>query len=179
MVTEEDIRQGFQNLAKKQQPVSVLAEVKSVDQQNRTCTLDDDGLMMYGVRLQCITQGNTGILMIPKIGSRVLAVQIEETDQYMVVQAAETESVEINIGQQKIVMDQNGIVLNDGTIGMVKCDKMVEWMAKVYADMQAIQLTLMGGVTTPAGPGSLTVAFTGSNTPNPDVTTFADDNFKH
>ena len=88
--SEQEIRQRLaENFGRK--PVTVLGKVVSVDKAERTCVVDDDGVKMYGVRLQCITEGESGVLVRPKVGAMVLIVDIEGTGEYMVVQASEEE----------------------------------------------------------------------------------------
>ena len=74
-------------------------------------------------------------------------------------------------------MDKNGFTFNDGTVGAVCADKLVEWMSKVYSDLQTL-ITLLS--TSPvAGNGApLGVVFTPS-TPSPNLADFTDDAFKH
>ena len=73
--TEEEIRQALA-ASLKNKPVTVLAKVTAVDTTARTCDIDDDGVEMYGIRLQCITDGNTGITVWPKVGSQVLCLPL-------------------------------------------------------------------------------------------------------
>lgn len=51
-------------------PETVLAEIKSVDTTARTCDIDNDGVLMYGIRLQSIVQGNTDRCYIPPLAHR-------------------------------------------------------------------------------------------------------------
>ena len=154
MVTDNDIRKKLGE-AFGSEPVTVLAEVKGVNQSDRTCDIDNDGVMIYGVRLQSITKGNCGIAVIPKLGSKVLCVQIEKTDSFMMLHASEVDSIEINVAGKTLAADSNGFVFNGGTIGSAKTDKMVEWMMKVYNDLQTLSGSLASfPVTTPAGPGT-------------------------
>lgn len=174
--TEEEIR-NLLNQSMKGKPVTVLAEVKSVYTGKRTCDIDDDGVIMYGIRLQPITQGTTGMTIYPKVGAQVICSRIEGSDEYMVIHASEIDKVEIKISDKSIIMNQDGIVVNEGTIGSVKADSMVQWMMKVYNDLQTL-ITLLS--TSPvAGNGApLGVTFT-PTTPSPQVSDFADDTFKH
>ena len=174
--TEEEIRQALA-ASLKDKPVTVLAKVSAVDTTARTCDIDDDGVEMYGIRLQCITDGNTGITVWPKVGSQVLCLRIEEGDTYAIVQTAEVDKLEIKIEGKSLTADKDGFVFNNGTVGSVKADKMVEWMAKVYADLQTL-ITLL--LTSPvAGNGAaLAIAFN-PTTPQPQLSDMTDDAHKH
>lgn len=176
MVTEGEVREKLKR-ALKPSPITVLAEVKGVDQSERTCDIDDDGVMIYGVRLQSITKGNYGIIAVPKLGSKVLCVKIEETDSFMVLHSSEIDKLEINVAGKTITADSDGFVFNDGSVGAAKTDKLVEWMTKVYSDLQTL-ISLLS--TSPvAGNGApLGIAFA-PQTPQPQLTEFADDKLKH
>lgn len=97
MTTNEEIRQAF---AKKYgaKPVTVLGTVAAVDEKAKTCDIDDDGLVMYGIRLQCVTDAAGGILCVPKKGAAALVVQIEGGDGWMLADCAEYEKIIINGG---------------------------------------------------------------------------------
>lgn len=176
MVTDDDIRRQLVNALGKL-PETVLAEVKSVDTTARTCDIDNDGVLMYGIRLQAIVQGNTGLVLYPAIGSQVVCCRIEDTEQYMVLHASDIDQAQLTIGDKSVKMDKNGFTFNDGTVGAVCADKLVEWMSKVYSDLQTL-ITLLS--TSPvAGNGApLGVVFTPA-TPSPNLADFTDDAFKH
>lgn len=174
--TEAELRKQLSE-ALKPKPVTILAEVKAVDDSKRTCDIDDDGVIMYGIRLQPITQGSTGITVYPKVGSQVLCSRIEDEDNYMVVHASEIDKIEIKVSDKSLVLDKDGIVANGGTIGSVKADKMVEWMTKVYSDLQTL-ITLLYTSAVAGNGAPLGIVFS-PQTPNPQVSDFADDTFKH
>lgn len=177
-IKTEDIRQALRDFTA-QGVATMIGTVSEVDATERTCTLTHEDVAYYGVRLQPVTGGSAGLLVTPKEGAMALAVRIEENDGWMIVHTDEVESIEVKAGDTTVTINADGIVINDGTVGMAKTDKVVEWMSKVYADLQAIQKTLTGGVTTPQGPGSMTVPFTGVTTPQPNLTDFANDKIKH
>ena len=85
--TPEQLRKGLEEMAKKHGPaVSNIAKVKSVDEEAATCVLiDEDGQEIFEVRLRPVLNGNKSILMLPKIGSYVLAVRVEDDDDWMIV----------------------------------------------------------------------------------------------
>ncbi len=175
-MTETEIRDRLRQ-AIKGSPQTILGEVRSVDKQNRTCDIDNDGVTIYGVRLQPVTGGGTGIVIYPKTGAQALCIQVEESGDYMLLYAAENESVELKIGERSLTADQNGFVFNGGTVGSVKADKMTEWMMKVYTDLQTLQALLLSSPV--AGNGAnLAIVFT-PQTPSPQLADFADDKLKH
>ena len=93
MATEEQIRNGLQDLAKRFGPqVSNIAVVKSVNEDEGTCILiDEDGQKYVDVRLRPVLTGKQSFLQIPKIGTQVLAVRIEDDDSWMIIAHDETE----------------------------------------------------------------------------------------
>ena len=93
MATEEQIRNGLQELAKRFGPqVSNIATVKSVNENEATCVLiDEDGQEYVDVRLRPVLTGKQSFLQIPKVGTQVLAVRIEDDDAWMILAHDETE----------------------------------------------------------------------------------------
>ena len=108
---------------------------------------------------------------------RFVGLRIEENDGWMIVHTDEVETIEVKAGETTVTINADGIVINDGTVGMAKTDKVVEWMSKVYADLQNLKTLL--SVTPVAGNGApLGITFT-SQTPQPNLTDFANDKIKH
>lgn len=93
MATPEQLRQGFQELAKMYGPqVSNIAVVKSVDEKNATCILIDEDEQEYlDVRLRPVLTENQSFIQIPKIGSYVLTIRIEDDNDWMVIACDEVE----------------------------------------------------------------------------------------
>jgi hypothetical protein len=85
--TPEQIRKRLEELAKKHGPaVSNIAKVKSVDEAKSTCVLiDEDGQEIFEVRLRPVLNGNKSFVLVPKVGTYVLAVRVEDDDDWMVV----------------------------------------------------------------------------------------------
>ena len=173
-MTEQEIKDRLRQ-ALKGAPQTILGIVRHVDKNSRTCDVDYEGVMLYGVRLQPITGSETGLTAFPKTGTQALIVRIEESDDYALLKALEYDSIELTIGSQSLVADQDGFVFNNGTVGSVKADKMVEWMAKVHADITAIKSTL-GSL---AGEAFFSIPFITMQTPSPQLADFVDDTLKH
>lgn len=176
MVTAEQIRNSlFDSL--RQLPGTILGEVRDVDRQNRTCTVDNDGVEIHGVRLQCVTGSDKGIVPYPKVGTMALIIRIEESDDYCLALAAEFDQYDIAVEDRCISMTKDGVVFNNGSLGLVKIDKMLEWMDKVHSDLQTLATLLS---TSPiAGNGApAAITFTPS-TPNPVRAEFEDNLVKH
>lgn len=175
-IKTEEIRRALRDFTA-QGVATMIGTVSEVDATERTCTLTHEDVAYYGVRLQPVTGGSAGLLVTPKEGAMALAVRIEENDGWMIVHTDEVETIEVKAGDTTVTINADGIVINDGTVGMAKTDKVVEWMSKVYADLQ--NLTTLLSVTPVAGNGApLGITFT-PQTPQPNLTDFANDKIKH
>lgn len=125
---ESDIAKKLHDMAAGFGPdVSILATVKDVDTNECTCTLvDEDGQDFPEVRLRPITGVNKSILMIPSIGSYVLAVRIEGDDDFMIVACDQIDSIEVLSGQTKIEIGDD-IKINGGALGgLVKIQELTD-----------------------------------------------------
>lgn len=93
MATEEQIREGFRQMAQRFGPaVSNIAVVKSVNEDEATCVLIDEDEQEYlDVRLRPVLTGKQSFLQVPKVGSHVLAIRIEDDDDWMIIAQDETE----------------------------------------------------------------------------------------
>lgn len=105
MASESEIRERLKHLAGSYAPaVSNIARIKSVDENECTCILsDDDGLEFFDVRLKPVTGKNKSFLQIPKKGSFVLAIRVEDDDDWMVVACEEIEKVQVIVGGESIL----------------------------------------------------------------------------
>ncbi len=92
-MTLEQIRTGLQNIAGASGPaVSNIAKVKQVDEKNAVCILEDeDGQEILDVRLRPVLNQKKSFLQIPKVGSFVLAIRIEDEDDWFIIACDEVE----------------------------------------------------------------------------------------
>ena len=95
MPTPEQIRAALKEMAKNDGPaVSNIAKVKSVDETKATCVLvDEDGQEIFDVRLRPVLTGNKSFILVPKVGSYVLAVRVEDDEDWMVIASDEIDKV--------------------------------------------------------------------------------------
>ncbi|WP_156101326.1 hypothetical protein [Flavobacterium gilvum] len=83
--------------------MSNIAKVKSVDENKATCILEDeDGQEFFDVRLRPVLSGKKSFVLVPKVGSYVLAIRIEDDDDWMVIASDEIEKVGFEIGITKM-----------------------------------------------------------------------------
>lgn len=87
---------------------TMLGKCISVDKVNCTCVIDDDGVEVYDVRLRAITGANDGIVRYPKKDAYVLAVKIETTDEWMMIEATQYESILVLCDDVVFNSDTNG-----------------------------------------------------------------------
>lgn len=114
--TAEQIRKGLEDMSKKHGPaVSNIAQVKSVDETAATCVLiDEDGQEIFNVRLRPVLNGKKSFILLPKVGTYVLAVRVEDDDDWMVVGCDEITKVGFYLNdveiefKEKIHMKANG-----------------------------------------------------------------------
>ncbi|AKK74435.1 hypothetical protein OK18_19075 [Chryseobacterium gallinarum] len=104
MATPEQLRAGFESLAKSLAPaVSNIARVKSVNESQATCILiDEDDQEFLDVRLKPVISDNKSFLQIPKIGTYVLAVRVEDDDDWMVVATDQVDKFLWVVGDTKL-----------------------------------------------------------------------------
>jgi hypothetical protein len=129
MPTAEQIREAFEQMAKRNGPaVSNIAKVKSVDETKATCTLIDEDEQEYlNVRLRPVLTGNKSFILVPKVGSQVLAVRVEDDDDWMIIAADEIKKVGYYIGSTVVEIDATGFLFQ----------KENETLKKILADLLA------------------------------------------
>lgn len=137
---------------------TVLGKVKEVDEPSRTCTIEDDGVEMPGIRLQCITDGSKGVAVFPKVGAQALAVSIEGNDGWMVVACSEIDKIRIDVGQSNLEIKDGEIAVNGGTVGMTKTDKLTEKINALEQRCNDIVTALQGVIITLAPSGTFPLA---------------------
>ncbi|MNF85670.1 hypothetical protein D3C85_112880 [compost metagenome] len=100
MATPEQIRKALKDMAKSDGPaVSNIAKVKSVDETKAICVLvDEDDQEIFDVRLRPVLTGKKSFILVPKVGSYVLAVRVEDDDDWMVIAADEVTKVAYYVG---------------------------------------------------------------------------------
>lgn len=176
MATYSEIRQQLAESFGGVRP-TMLAKVTEVDKDSRTCTVDDDGAVYYGVRLQCIAGGNAGLVLFPPVGACVLAVRVEKSEEWAVIAASEIESWRIDAGKRSVELDGGAVVFNGGSLGLIRIDRVMEWMDKVYNDMQSL-ITLLSSTAVAGNGAPLGAVFT-PTTPKPVRDDFEDTAVKH
>jgi len=158
MPTPEQIRKGLEQMAKNDGPaVSNIAKVKSVDETKATCVLiDEDGQEIFDVRLRPVLTGKKSFILVPKVGSQVLAVRVEDDDDWMVIASDEIEKIGYYIGTMIFEIDAVGFLLKKENETLKKI--MVDFIGAV----KAMSFTVNTTGTAAAQAGSTTAL---NNTP--------------
>ncbi|WP_298307282.1 hypothetical protein [Flavobacterium sp.] len=151
-MTPEQIRLKLEEMAKNNGPaVSNIAKVKSVNIQNSTCILvDEDGQEIFNVRLKPILNNNKSFVLIPKIGTNVLALRIEDDDDWMVIAADEIEKIGYYINDVLFEIDQTGFLLKKENETLKKI------MVDLVSAIKGIQLLVTTTGTSSAQSGQTT-----------------------
>ena len=140
------------------------AKVLSTD--GETCCVDADGLVLSDVQLRAVVNGEeSGILITPKTGSYVTVADLSgDWTRMVVVGFSEVEKIEVNADDK--------IIFNGGqNKGLVKVEKMVDWMQKVYNDLQTLTVLLSSSPVVGNG-APLGIVFT-QTTPSPVIDTIS------
>lgn len=133
---DEEIRQSLKRMASEVGPDhTMLAQVKSVDEDAETCELydDDSELDFPDVRLRPVLDGKKSLTLIPKVDSWVLAIRLEGSEDWMVIACGEF---------QKVKWKCDEIIINDGENG-----GLVKWpSAKTQLDFVKQLITALKNV---------------------------------
>ena len=167
-----EIKESIQKMASKGGAGIVFtAKVKSV-QANTTCTVELEGLTVSDVRLRAVVNSeNSKILVTPKTGSHVLVADLSgDLSQLAVVGYSEVEKIEVDANDE--------IVFNGGeNKGLVKVESMVDWMQKVYNDLQTL-VGLLSSSSVAGNGANLAITFS-PTTPSPNIDDFQNKDVKH
>ena len=141
-MTIEDIRQKLGDLAGSSGPaVSNIAKVKSVDESGAVCMLEDeDGQEIPEVRLRPVLTGKKSFLQIPKIGSLVLAIRIEDDEDWMIIACDEVDKF-------LWVTDTTKIELTDKVHISANNKNMAELIDKLFEAILKMRFTTNAGPT--------------------------------
>ncbi|MBA4133343.1 MAG: hypothetical protein C0525_01330 [Flavobacterium sp.] len=141
MPTPEELRGALEEMAKQRGPaVSNIARVKSVDENNATCVLiDEDGQEFFEVRLRPVLNDNKSVMIIPKVNSYVLAVRVEDDDDWFIVGYDQIEKVGYYINNTVFEFDATGF----------KFQKDAETLKQLMSDLIAAIKAMSFTLTTP------------------------------
>lgn len=176
---EQAIEQAIKSQAERMQIKTVCWGV-ATEVTETTCTVErDEAPTLYGVLLNAIDDDlQSNVTVYPKEGSNVLVAIVENLKtEAVIVKCSEVEKVKIKIGEQTFIMDKEGFVFNDGkNKGLVKIVSMVDWMTKLYTDLQTLKTLLSAHPV--AGNGSPLGLIFNPSIPAPNVPMFENKEIK-
>lgn len=100
----EQLRNSLAQMAGSSGPSPTnIAKVKSVNESDGTCILiDEDDQEFLEVRLKPVLSKNDSFLQIPKIGTYVMAVRVEDDDDWMIIACEEVDKFLWLVGDTKL-----------------------------------------------------------------------------
>lgn len=143
MDRKKQIRDALQRLAGTVGPVqTILATVVSVDEDELTCVLDWDDVQVHDVRLRPVINGNESVTIIPKEGSWVIAVRLEDDQEWMVLAADEIDKYRIVAGDLLFEMKDGKFLVQSGNQNLGKCiDDLIIEIQAIYAPKNTVAIT--------------------------------------
>lgn len=132
-------------MAGKDGPVqTLLAIVESVDVDEYTCVLNDDDILIYDVRLRPVINENESLTLVPKVGSWVLAIRIEDDEEWMVIAVDEVDRYRIVVGNMLFQMKDGKFMVSSGAESLGKLiDELILQIQAIYAPKNSAAITLI------------------------------------
>lgn len=135
------LKQQFREIVGANPNLPLDAVVKSVS--GDVCSVEMEGLELSDVRLKTTADGKDNLLVIPKIGSRVLLLSTDGSVDNLTVIKCDSAS--------KIIFNENGLEVEiDSETGKVKLKNNTTSLKELFDQLTDILKTLK--VYTPAGP---------------------------
>ncbi len=94
-----------------------IAEVKAVDMDTNTCTIDYNGVDVEGVNLGAKGEKDKTIIVYPKINKPAIFGRIGNSNQFFMIHCAEAEKISIEAGSSLIEINDGEILINGGSFG--------------------------------------------------------------
>lgn len=115
------IRNLFNNRLKEASNTSFLGKVKAVNADECTCTIDTDDDVSYDeVLLRSVTGVEKGLLIIPKVGSKVMVSRIGGRNELYVSMFSEIDEILVTIKNAEYSITAQGHKMNVGSSGLKK-----------------------------------------------------------
>lgn len=135
------LKQQLRDLVAANPNLPIDGIVKSVS--GDVCAVEIDGLLLSDIRLKATADGTDNLLIIPKIGSRVLMLSSDGTIDNLTVIKCDAAS--------KIIFNENGLQVEiDSEAGKVKIENEETSLKTLFEQLTDILKTLK--VFTPVGP---------------------------
>lgn len=126
-----------------------LCTVTAVDAAARTvdCEPLDESAPLLGVNLQANQGLTSGMVLIPKVGSYVIVALMNDGVNGCVIATEEVERMELVIGEARVEVTEDGIVLNGGGLGgLVKVEALTARLNGIEESINELKAALSGWV---------------------------------
>lgn len=145
MDKKQQIRERLRALAALEGPLqTLLATVESVNLEEYTCVLNDEGIIIHDVRLRPVINNKESITLVPKVGSWVMAIRIEDDADWMVMAVDEIERYRIVSGDMLFEMNAGKFMVQSGAENLGKCiDDLIEQIQLIYAPKNTAEIMLI------------------------------------
>lgn len=174
------IRDAIKELAQVGKYEVHSGKVLTVDESAATMSVEVLELTFYDVRLRAVVTDDTGLWVLPKVGSYVIIGQIEGGVDHVLLQPSEIDKVFVKIGGKTLFMDSIGQVFNGGDNGgLVKSESTANEINTLKIEINKLKTIITSIIaaaaspTTPVTNGTLAAYFTAPPydiTPLPPIT---------
>lgn len=178
MEAQEQIRQRLRQMAGEVGPdYTMLGTAKSVDEDEKTCVLHDEesGLDYHDIRLRPVLDGKESHTLFPKVGTWVLAIRIEESDDWMAI--AFGEIAKWTVSCEEVIFndgDNGGMVIWPDTKQQLDlCKQFIQ----AIKDVSSTPINEPGNGSPSAYQAAINAAISSINVP--DFENLEDDKVKH
>lgn len=134
-----------------------LCTVTAVDAAARTvdCEPLDESAPLLGVNLQANQGLTSGMVLIPKVGSYVIVALMNDGVNGCVIATEEVERMELVIGETRMEVTEDGIVLNGGELGgLVKVEALTSRINNIETDLNTLKGVFANWAPTPQDGGA-------------------------
>ncbi len=134
----------------------IRGTVKEIDEEERELTLlTPEGAEIGQVMLQSMSNKESSMVIYPKQGSDCIILFEEESNSGCVIATEEVERVELVIGETRVEVTEDGIVLNGGELGgMVKVEALTAKLNELIDAFNNHSHTLPSGAVAVTGSAS-------------------------
>lgn len=124
MTQDEKIREVIKRLSgSSSAPVMLVCTVKEISDDKTYVSAEvSDGLVLEEVRLRSIIGGDKGSYVVPKVGSKILALKIGASDDFYCVATEEATNVLIKFGNTSLEVNDESIIFNNNELSSYALD---------------------------------------------------------
>jgi len=152
----EQIKEELKNFSSKHGPAALIPAVVTAINEDDTVTVKlSDDVVIEDVRLKSVVKDGTKFIITPAENSNILIGRIENSEEFFVAVIDEVKSVNIEIGDMSFFIDENGIVMNGGSLhGLVTRDGVKQQLNKIEQDITNLKNAFSSWVPVPNDGGA-------------------------